>query len=351
MTTVKSPFALDPTLPWLFSDPKMQVPAAFIGVQILTLSKEDYEPMGLYFPASTKLAIRRVTSLDQLIEGAAYWSEIDHYEESTKKVVTSCRFGRYAGLAHPESKGTPSRWKRGEAHILLEVDVMDCNLGGYFFREDGTDTRFVDIKTNSRRLYQVTHYVGLPESKLTELGPGVVKHTGLTLRQACWLQQERELQKDSVELTMEALGMDLPDYRVVLPFDQIRDFLTVQESLLPVGLTASQAKRCKAGAVAIKLRHNNNGRTYTETEHYKLADAALLFDWMRHHSSVQETALNAAIVRQAIGLKAEAVKAKWKAEEAAEVAMLAAAKASNTGDTIGVMEEQFVGMRELALAA
>ncbi len=346
-------FALDPTLPWLFSDRKMQEPSAFRGMKTVTLNDETYEPMGQYFPAGTQLAMQLVTSLDQLTEGAAYWHEWGYYEESLKKVVTRHSFGRYAGPAYPESKSARRRWEKGDAHIILESDVLDCDLKSYCLHEDGTHTVFVNTSRErgpaTHTLYRITHYISLPAPILAGLGTDAIKQSGLTLRQATWLKQESELRHSSYELTMRMQGgLDLPDYRVVLPHEQLRDFLLAQESCHLI--TASQARKCKSGVLVITLRHSNNGTEFCLTEHYKLHDAAILIDWMRHHSDLQATALNAAVSRQTIGHIANEFRAKQKAADQAAIDAQASQAAAIRGLSVRPQEE-YEQVQELAHAA
>jgi hypothetical protein len=337
MATFPTTFTLDPTLPWLCSDPSMQEPAALRNMRLLTVPA--YEPMNLYFPAGAQLAMRLVTDLDQLTVGAAYWSEMD-WTEAGKETVTNWAFGRYAGLAYPESRSTKSRWKKGEAHITFEVDTLDCPkpLREYFLQEDGTETRFVDTKGSYRkttgkgasRLYQLTHYVSLPAQQLATLGTAAVKQTGLTLRQAVWLEQEKLIAKGGNEITACVTGgQHSPIYRVVLPDTQaLHDFQECWSSLLPFILTPGQARKCKSGTVALTTRTTTaDGRAYGDTEHYKLADVAPLLEWLRLHSEVQRLKVEAAICAQQMGHRAEALRAErraflaqWKAERARKAA-------------------------------
>lgn len=360
-STTAPTFAPDPTLPWLFSDPSMQEPAAFHDMRLLALP--EWHPMSLYFPAGTEVAMRLVTDLSQLTIGAAYWSEHDWLNEKGK-LTTHWAFGRYTGLAYPEASSTKRRWKKGEAHINLECDVLDCPLPmhSYCLREDGTDSRFVDTKGTyqkavghgAHRLYQLTHYVNLPAKQLADLGAEAVKQTGLTLRQAVWLEQEKLLTKGGCEITARTTDrLNLPAYRVVLPDTQaLHDFQECWSSLLPFILTPGQARKCKSGTVALITRSTTaDGRAYGDTEHYKLADVAPLLEWLRLHSELQRLKIEAAICAQQMGHRAEALRAERRAFLAQWEADRARKAAEHEQGTPQNLRPDYMSLEELAHAA
>jgi len=354
-------FILDPTLPWLFSDPTMQEPAALRNMRLLTVPA--YGPMNLYFPAGAQVAMQLVTNLDQLTVGAAYWSEVDWTEEG-KETITNWALGRYTGLAYPECRSTKSRWKKGEAHITIEADTLECPkpLREYYLREDGTETRFVDTKGSyqkttgkgASRLYRLTHYVNLPAQQLADLGAGAVKQTGLTLRQAVWLEQEKLIAKGGCEIIAHTMGgLNPSDYRVVLPDTQaLNDFQECWSSLLPFILTPGQARKCKSGTVALTTRTTTaNGRAYGDTEHYKLADVAPLLEWLRLHSELQRLKVEAAICAQQMGHRAEALRAERRAFLAQWEADRARKAAEQEQGTPQGLHADYASLSELAHAA
>ncbi|MGI4862619.1 MAG: hypothetical protein ACRYFZ_01760 [Janthinobacterium lividum] len=356
-------FALDPTLPWLFSDPKMQEPAAFRNIRTLTLP--EWEPMGLYFPTGTKLAMRLVTDLDQLTVGAAYWSEHEYTESDKKRRIQHC-FGRYVAPTYPESTSAKRRWKKGEAHITLESDVLDGLSRNYCLTEQGTTIRFVDAKQSYQavqaaspqqseyRLYQITHYIDLPAQQLASLGVEAVKQTGLTLRQAVWLEQEQLIHKGGWEITTHTIGGHHPcDYRVVMAENQaLHDFQEVWSNLIHFTLTPGEAKRCKSGTVAITYRSTtHSGHEYIGVEHYKVADVAPLLDWLRTHSELQRLKVEAAIYAQQMGHRAEACRAQRAAFLAEFKAQRALQAASQTQGTLEALRPDYASIQELAHAA
>lgn len=354
-------FTLDPTLPWLFSDPSMQEPAAFHDLRLLTLPA--WHPMSRYFPGGTEVAMRLVTDLSQLTVGAAYWSEQDWTNEKNE-LTTYWAFGRYVGPTFPDETTTKRRWKKGEAHIDLECDVLDCPLPlhSYHLREDGTNMCFVDTKGSyqkavgkgANRLYQLTHYVNLPAQQLADLGPAAVKQTGLTLRQAVWLEQEKLVAKGGCEIIARTTGgLYAPTYRVVLPDTQaLLDFQECWSSLLPFILTPGQARKCKSGTVALITRTTTaDGRAYGDTEHYKLADVAPLLEWLRLHSEMQHLKVEAAICAQQMAHRAEALRAERRALLAQWEADRARQAAGQTQGTPQGLHSDYASLSELAYAA
>lgn len=131
------------------------------------------------------------TSVEQLAEGV-YWLEVEYAlgEEDN-------RFGRFAGFTSGSSeKARARRHKHGCAHFEWEADVLETAqqpLSYYSFREDGTQTCYINFNDSSYKLWRFTHYVNLPAEALVTLGTRAADVVGLTADQERWIAGERTL--------------------------------------------------------------------------------------------------------------------------------------------------------------
>jgi hypothetical protein len=323
-------FTLDPTLPWLRTDPTMQQHEAFVGMRTVKLSAKGWAPMGLYFPGGTTLAMVQVTKMEDLIPGL-YWHE--HTPSNPEMLSSVCtdgviyNFGRFEGFGEL-SRAEARRYKRGRAHIELSCDTLECDLQAYYLRQDGTDTVFVnfgaDTGSGPRKIWRITHYVTTPFDALYLLGEDAYNASGLTADQTRWLKEEAQLQKleNCSEYSAYTLG-DFPQAscRAILQGEEAKSF-SILFGYLPA-LTPSQAKKHKAGAVAITWRsYNHAGQPIGYTKHYKLEVARVLLDMLQSHVEVDKAVKRLASAANTLAAAAtdlrETLESKLNAAEVAE---------------------------------
>jgi len=305
MNTIKpAPFALDPALPWLRTDPKMQQHEAFIGVRTIKLNKAGWAPMGLYFPGGATLLAVQINKMEDLTPGV-YWHE--HRPSNPAAFAGSLtdgviyHFGRFEGFGEL-SRSQVRRYKQGQAHIDLGSDTLDCDLRQHWLREDGTSTVFVNFgaETGSgeHRIWRITHYVDMSFSLLESLGEATYNASGMTEEQERWLKEENELRTADhcSEYSAYTLG-DFPEAscRAVL-HGEVNGCFGQLFGELPT-ITPSQAKKRKSGAVAISWRsYSYDGNPVGYTQYYKLEVARVMLDLLQSHTEIARATsrLNAA---------------------------------------------------------
>ncbi|MGI4871468.1 MAG: hypothetical protein ACRYFX_09855 [Janthinobacterium lividum] len=328
-------FTLDPTLPWLSTDPTMQRPEAFVGMRTVKLNDKGWAPMALYFPGGTTLAMVQITKPEDITEGV-YWHEhtppadvASAFLNNTKGVIYT--FGRFEGFGELD-RATARRHKQGRVHIELGSDTLDCDLRAHYLREDGTDTCFVNLGTpsgnGSHKLWRVTHYVDMPGEALATLGAAAEAAAGLTTNQQRWLNEEKALRtaERCSEYSARILGgFPEDDCRAILRDAACSDFGELFGNL-PT-LTPSQAKKCKSGAVAITWRsYDYIGRPIGYTNYYKREDAGLLLDMLRSLSDLQQAEDRVAALRNALSFAADAIQYAGSTDEAQVIALEAVAE-------------------------
>lgn len=313
-------FAPEPYLPWLRTDPAMQQPAAFISAEVLTLP--EYRPMSRHYPAGTQVAAKRIFCPEDLTEGV-YWLQRFWPAGSlgrNTEAQTRCEFGRFAGITPTvNERAQARRMKSGTVHFELSADVDCANFrSDYFFREDGTQTVYMDFNDPNFKLWRFTHYVSLPAPALATLSDVA---TGYSPEQTRWLREEQAIWQDlGAEFTAQVLGgFPLPELRAVLTYQQHDDFNCVLNTL--PRLMPSQAKKRRAGSVvALGWRSTNwVGRPVTLTEYFKVEDAALLLDQLQSIADLHRAEARVHESRAAGQVAAAAIRAAREATRPAPV--------------------------------
>lgn len=280
--TLPAAFTPEPGLPWLRTDPAMQCREAFAATWRLRLNKE-YSLMAPHFPGDTEVLLSRVAGPAELVADAVYLKQEfnipaswgprpGQYDSALGRLVVANRCREHH--THPF------------AEMVMRYDNEDeaaqCsrNEDGNFywmthFNGFGRGVLAQQYPTYRCTIWRVTHYINAPAGS-----PAPLK-AGMSPQQQRWYDEARLLEAGKAEeYRLHVLGSGPEDEVNVVLTGELLPVVTAlfPDSIQP--LPRSQAKRRRAGAVAVTTRTAYSGKLKSTTDYYRLEDMAELLHWL-----------------------------------------------------------------------
>ena len=299
-TPVTTPaFVLDPTLPWLRTDPAMQQPGAFHDTHLIRIS-DKYPLMAPHLPAGAEVLLTRVHGPANLVLDEVYYLQEHGYPTGWGTPPGDClarlvatdrvREGRYpfAELRLRYDNEEEGRRSSTDAHGIF-YRMMHFNGLGTGITRHMQGQHLEECLNYRLTLWRVTHYVSLPDEALAILSPQDKAAAYPTPTQRQWMNDEKALRtvEGCSEYSARILGgFPEDDYRAVLCGQQGQDFRRVLHSLPTIA--PSQAAKRKSRAVAITWRsYDHQGKAIGHTKHYKREEADLLLGLLQSQTDLR----------------------------------------------------------------